>query len=29
MGGFLNPGMALFALAGLVPIIIHLLNKQR
>ncbi len=26
---FINPGMAWFALAGLIPIIIHLLNKQR
>lgn len=26
---FINPGLAWFALAGLIPIIIHLLNKQR
>lgn len=29
MGDFINPGMAWFALAGLIPIIIHLLNRQR
>jgi uncharacterized membrane protein len=29
MGEFINPGMAWFALAGLIPIIIHLLNRRK